>query len=203
VEEFEELPKCRQCEAKVAKHGYERPEVMAPFTTGSWASLRHLSRTHFVPYLDGTRKLAIASMCGSARTDEHKHKVWDVHVFDDSKPRKPHCKRCLEALEKERGEQVVKELERKTTHASQIQMSVVVSDDTIPVAWVPVPDLEQVIQMLQRQRPAMKEHPCRVVNDTLDVTIMALRSYIDEAKERNEKKPEMTTWVHTGKEDTK
>jgi len=167
------------------------------FTPGVWATLPNLTRTHFVPYLRGTRKPAIASLCGCAHTDT-KHKEWDLNVMtikpDTEGYVKPRCERCLAAQAKERGDQIAEELDKKTTHASEISMSLTVRQDDTPIAWVPVPDLEAVIEILKRQRPIVTDDVCRIKYDILDAAIVGLRRYIDEANERNEK-TEVTTRI--------
>lgn len=165
---------------------------------GVWAVLPHLTRTHFVPYREGTRKPAIASLCGCARTNDRKpSRKWDTQAFSGvDKPLKPYCKRCQEVLAKSEAAQLV---EDPHTHTSEIQMSLTVRQDSTAIAWVPVPDVELVIDMLARTR-SEQDQVCKASQASREGVIDALKVYVHEAKERNEKS-EITTWVHTGEKE--
>lgn len=152
---------------------------------GFWGSLKKLSRSHYILYQDG--KVGIASLCGCAHVDGTQD--WETTFFDGP----PKCARCLQALAKRETPLV----EEPTTHASEISVKITVSKAVIPMVQIPVPDLEAVLELLNRLGPVVTDDPCTIARDTLDVTKVGLRRYIEEAKERDEKSA-TATWGHTG-----
>lgn len=180
--------------------------MTAEFTPGVWATLPRLSRIHFVPYVPGTRTPAIASMCGCARTGA-KHEKWDTNVMTGKSGTeeyiKPVCKRCLEAKEQER-ERVSDAETSYSPDAKPFSMSMYLSvaEDQIPIAWVPIPDLEALITLLEAQR-SKDDDVCPVANNVREGAILGLKKHVADAKERSEKKRKSSTWVYTGREDEK
>jgi len=187
---------------------------------GEWRTLDGLSTMHFVEYYnDGSPhcgELCSMSLCGSAKlaplTSKTGRRV--TWLAQTSAIPMQRCKRCEALLKKAQereeafkegdaalaaGESAAKAATEtpkipEDARAFTMNMFMQVGGPTIPLTYIPVPDVEVVIEMLKRLGPVSQDDPCRIQRDTLDATIINLRRYIDEAKERCQE-GESTTWT--------
>lgn len=182
---------------------------MKALPKGSWVTRSGLARVHYVLACGGDT-LADVSLCGNACTTEGRK--WYPTNMDANKPSKLPCKHCLKLLDvaAQRNRYIKDSAPVKSRNT--VKEAVTVTDSSpfamfnspnedIPLAWVPVPDLEVVMEILKRQGTADPDDPCRIKRDTRHVAIEGLRRYIYEAKKRDEKLSVGVTTVYPGEEE--
>ena len=80
--------------------------------------------------------------------------------------------------------------ELKEAHAHFLQ----VVDETIPLCWIPVPDVQAVVKLLLEHLPGSI---LRLKRAQFQSVITTLNEYVGEALDRNAKHNTMSTWTYS------
>jgi hypothetical protein len=110
------------------------------------------------------------------------------------------CKRCLAALEKmplKETPELEPEIKNPKAFDMQVQYNQVVGE-TIPLTWIPVPDVKKIIDLLKSIETS---DACLISRAVVWAAIQGLQARIKEAEERCSRPDTVTTWRHEGEKE--
>lgn len=170
-----------------------------------WYSRKKLNVSHYIGRLN-RKQLMGTALCGVSGTLEDSWSKFEaVHPLE-----KRHCKHCeviIKRLEKRAAENKLKfetgeyggfRGKNPKAFEMQIQYSQVIGE-TIPLTWIPVPDVKIIIDLLKHNTGS---ESCEVSRAVTSAVIKELYTRINEAEERISRHEEVsTTWMPEEKEE--
>lgn len=102
----------------------------------------------------------------------------------------PHCQDRFEQMQKVKSDEASLPADAIQQHARFLQ----VVGETIPLCWIPVPDVQAVVKLLLEHLP---DSILRLKRAQFQSVITTLNEYVGEALERNAKHGVTGTWLTT------
>lgn len=140
-------------------------------TKEGWFSRKGMRVEHYVlVYDDGG--LHLSSLCGAHCNlpEEPWQQLTGLR----------HCKRCEDALAQRGLSDPVSELKDPKLFEMEINYHQVIGE-TVPLAWIPVPDIKMVIDLLKRVKAP---ETCSISSGVISLVVDELQTRIREAEER-------------------